>query len=150
MRISAKGRYALASVVELARLERSGVEESIPVINISDTLGISKIYLEQVFVLLKKGGVVVSLKGSKGGHHLARAPQLITAWDVLRTVESALFDELTSTAKIHDSAIESTLQSCVYAALDSVIESTLKKISVQDILDRCDQHIDTQSYMPNM
>jgi Rrf2 family protein len=150
MRISAKGRYALASVVEMARLERSGVEESIPVINISETLGISKIYLEQVFVLLKKGGVVVSLKGSKGGHHLSRAPQHITVWDVLHTVESALFDELATTAKIHDSAIESTLQSMVYSALDGVIEQTLKKITVLDILDQCDQHIDTQSYMPNM
>ena len=56
MRISAKGRYALASVVHMAQQQHSG--ESITLVSISERLGISKIYLEQVFSLLKRGELV--------------------------------------------------------------------------------------------
>ncbi len=47
MRISAKGRYALASMIDIAR--HSGNGKYITVISISERLGISRIYLEQVF-----------------------------------------------------------------------------------------------------
>ena len=59
MRISAKGRYALASVVHMAQQQHSG--ESITLVSISERLGISKIYLEQVFSLLKRGELVTVL-----------------------------------------------------------------------------------------
>ena len=57
MRISAKGRYALASVIHMAQQHHSG--ESVTLISISERLGISKIYLEQVFSLLKRGELVM-------------------------------------------------------------------------------------------
>ena len=52
MRISAKGRYGLAAAISMAENYNSG--EYITVISISERLGISKIYLEQVFSLLKE------------------------------------------------------------------------------------------------
>ena len=47
MRISAKGRYGLAAMIELTWLSANG--KLIPVATLSDHLGISKIYLEQIF-----------------------------------------------------------------------------------------------------
>ncbi|MEL7602247.1 MAG: Rrf2 family transcriptional regulator, partial [Bacillota bacterium] len=49
MRVSAKGRYALAAMLHMA--QRADTGEYITVISISERLGISKIYLEQVFSL---------------------------------------------------------------------------------------------------
>lgn len=78
MRVSAKGRYALAAIVEIASQTRSG--GIISVINIANTLDISKIYLEQVLSQLKKRGIIFSLKGSRGGYQLAREPRSITVF----------------------------------------------------------------------
>ena len=61
MKISAKGRYGLAAMTYLARNYASGAP--ITIISISEKLGISKIYLEQVFSLLKRANLVNSIKG---------------------------------------------------------------------------------------
>ena len=47
MKISAKGRYGLAAMTYLARNYAAGTP--ITIVSISEKLGISKIYLEQVF-----------------------------------------------------------------------------------------------------
>ena len=52
MKISAKGRYGLAAMTYLARNYSCGTP--ITIVQISKKLGISKIYLEQVFALLKR------------------------------------------------------------------------------------------------
>ena len=96
MRISAKGRYALAAAMELARGFSGGA--STTVISIAERLGISKIYLEQVFALLKRGEIVSSQKGAQGGYLLTRPPREISAYDVLLTVETALFQKTEPTA----------------------------------------------------
>ena len=90
MRISAKGRYGLAAMVHLA-LNYSG-GNPITIISISEKMGISKIYLEQVFALLKRGGLVLSLKGSQGGYQLAREPKLITAYHILSAIETSMME----------------------------------------------------------
>ena len=76
MKISAKGRYGLAAMTYLARNYASG--SPVTIVSISEKLGISKIYLEQVFSLLKRARLVNSIKGSQGGYQLSRAPREIT------------------------------------------------------------------------
>ena len=76
MKISAKARYGLATMIKLAQLYSR--EENITVLRLAETLHISKIYLEQVFALLKRAQLVVSTKGAQGGYQLARAPETIT------------------------------------------------------------------------
>ncbi|MFV0412017.1 MAG: RrF2 family transcriptional regulator, partial [Oscillospiraceae bacterium] len=65
MKVSTKGRYALAAVTHMAQQHSTG--EYITVLSIAERLGLSKIYLEQVFSLLKRGGIVNSTKGAQGG-----------------------------------------------------------------------------------
>ncbi len=90
MRISAKGRYAIAATIYLAK--RYANDEYITVISISEELDISKIYLEQVFSLLKQGDIVLSVKGSQGGYKLTRHPKHINVYEILSPIESALFE----------------------------------------------------------
>ena len=91
MKISAKGRYGLAAMAFLARISQATSPTTI--LTISENLGISKIYLEQVFSLLKHARLVTSSKGSQGGYQLARTPQEITAWDVLSAIELPLTEK---------------------------------------------------------
>ena len=97
MKISAKGRYGIASMVFLAR--SYDTSSPVTIISISEHLGISKIYLEQVFALLKRSKLVNSIKGSQGGYQLARPPHDITAYDILSAIEIALIEKTGSSCE---------------------------------------------------
>ena len=131
MRISAKSRYALASLVHMAKT--GGHEQPATISSMAEALGISKIYLEQVFALLKRGGVVTSIKGAQGGYQLARPMEQITAYDVLLSIELALFEPAGQTVPARAPGIESTLQAEVFAKLDEVMATQLRQITLEQL-----------------
>lgn len=138
MRISAKGRYALAAAVSMAGHGDSG--ECITVISISEELGISKIYLEQVFSLLKRGGIVSSVKGAQGGYMLARPPREISAYQVLLAVENALMEKTEETAAQKAPAIDAALRSLVFLPLDDAVRAALETVSLDDLAQESRRH----------
>ncbi|MDR2007201.1 MAG: Rrf2 family transcriptional regulator [Acidaminococcales bacterium] len=148
MRISAKGRYALAAIIEVARSSRS--KETVAVIAIAQKLGISKIYLEQIFSQLKKSELLLSTKGSHGGYILASPPQGITAWDVLSAVEAMLVEPTEASVGKEAPEIEMALQNVVFQPLDKVVRECLKKITLQSLLDFSEKQRLEQAYMLNM
>ena len=133
LRISAKGRYAIASTISLAELYKIG--EYISLITLSEKLGISKIYLEQVFSLLKHGDIVISVKGSKGGYQLSRMPMEITVMDILMTTELSLFEPAAETVNEKAPEIDDTIRDDVFAVLDDVVKTTLSEITLADLLE---------------
>ena len=133
MRISAKGRYGLAAMVELTWLSANG--KLIPVATLSDHLGISKIYLEQIFSLLKRGKLVTSVKGAQGGYRLARDASEISVYDILSALEQTLFEPTESSVEEKAPTIESILNENVYEVLDQGVKDTLSKIKLSHLLD---------------
>lgn len=87
MKISTKGRYTVEAMVDLAYHSKDQLEN---LKNISDRMGISKNYLEQLFLLLRKKGLVRSVRGAQGGYQLAKPASQISVGDILRTVEGDL------------------------------------------------------------
>jgi len=138
MKISAKGRYALAAVISMAQQYNNG--EYITVISISEKLGISKIYLEQVFSLLKKAEIVSSTKGAQGGYQLTRMPQQITVLDVLLAVEVSLFEQTQETVSEKAPDIEEALRLSAFDVLDKNIRQTLKAITIADLVSEAEKH----------
>ena len=138
MKVSAKGRYALAAILDIAQQFDSG--EYITVLSISERLGISKIYLEQVFSLLKRGGLVVSVKGAQGGYQLSRKPGQITVMDVLSAVELSLFEQTNETVLEKAPEIEAALRLSVFDVLDKSLKDTLSAITLIDILNEVERH----------
>jgi Rrf2 family protein len=148
MRISAKGRYALAAAIEVARSSRN--KETVAVIAVAQKLGISKIYLEQIFSQLKKSELVLSTKGSHGGYLLARPPRSITAWDVLSAVEAMLVEPTEASVGKEAPEIEIALQNIVFQPLDNVVRECLAQITVQSLLDFSEKQQFEQAYMLNI
>lgn len=128
MRVSAKSRYALAAVTTMAMREDSG--ECVTVISISEHLGVSKIYLEQVFSLLKRAKLVTSVKGAQGGYRLSRTASAITALDVLRAMEGSLFEETGPSADAGAAYIDKALAVNIWEPLDAALKETLQEITV--------------------
>ncbi|MDR1796491.1 MAG: Rrf2 family transcriptional regulator [Clostridiales Family XIII bacterium] len=145
MRISVKGRYALAAVIVIADRQASGA--NVTVGSISTELGISKIYLEQVFAQLKKTGLLTSTKGPKGGYQFARPATAITAWEVLSALEVSFADKTEDTVGDADPGIEMALREKVYEPIDAALEAALSGVTVQDLYDYTLSQRTEQSYM---
>jgi Rrf2 family protein len=148
MRISVKGRYALAAVTVIA--QRAQSRENVTVSSISEELGISKIYLEQVFSQLKKEGLLLSVKGPRGGYQLARAASRITAWEVLTALEAGLTEQTENTVGDSSPEIEIALQSLVFEPLNAALKEALGKVTMRDILDYSDKQKTQQAFMLNL
>ena len=97
-------------------------------------MGISKIYLEQVFALLKRGGLVLSLKGSQGGYQLSRAPKDITAYDILASIETSMMEPADKTVADTQPKLENALQELVFDRLHDAIRASLAEVNLEDIL----------------
>jgi Rrf2 family protein len=87
MRLSTKGRYGLKAMFDLALHFGSG---PISLSSISERQDISLNYLEQLILMLKKAGLVTSIRGAYGGYTLSRPPNKITVGDVLNVLEGTL------------------------------------------------------------
>lgn len=84
MQISHKTDYSLKIILYLAGRYPDGTAQ---IKQIADSQDIPKKFLEQILLLLKKGGFVSSKQGPYGGYFLARAPEAISVGDVVRFVE---------------------------------------------------------------
>ncbi|MGB2589418.1 MAG: Rrf2 family transcriptional regulator [Candidatus Acidiferrum sp.] len=85
MRVTAKGEYATQAVLHLS-LQYPGV---VTIHEIAQRHHIPLKYLEQILLELKRGGILESRRGVRGGYTLARAPEEISVGAVLRVVDGA-------------------------------------------------------------
>lgn len=87
MKLSTKGRYGLRALIDLAQYSEN---EPVSITSISDRQGISERYLEQLMGMMKKAGLVKSIRGAGGGYVLAGELKEISVGDVLRALEGSL------------------------------------------------------------
>jgi Rrf2 family protein len=87
MRISTKGRYSLEALLYMALLPEG---EFVSTRAIAENTGISDGYLEQLFIPLRKAGIVRGIRGPQGGYLPGREKSGITVGSILRTVEGSL------------------------------------------------------------
>ena len=87
MKLSTKGRYAMVALADLA-LQPGGALSSLG--DVSRRQNVSLPYLEQLFVKLRRGGLVESVRGPGGGYRLARPPEEISVADVLEAVDETV------------------------------------------------------------
>ena len=87
MKLNTQGRYALIALVDLStRHEKKRVSLS----EIAERQNISLPYLEQLFVKLRKAGIVKSFRGSSGGYAISKSPEILRVSDILKAVDQDL------------------------------------------------------------
>ena len=84
LKLSTKGRYGLRALIDLAQY--SG-EAPVSITSISARQDISERYLEQLMSMLKKSGLVSSVRGAGGGYILAKDMREISVGDKMRMIE---------------------------------------------------------------
>jgi Rrf2 family iron-sulfur cluster assembly transcriptional regulator len=87
MKLSSKGRYAVMALTDLAKFDPKG---PVSLRDISLRQGISLVYLEQLFLKLKKNKIVTSVRGNKGGYILLKKPSELKISDVFIAVDEKI------------------------------------------------------------
>ncbi|GAB4271676.1 MAG: Rrf2 family transcriptional regulator [Pararhodobacter sp.] len=90
MKLSTKGRYAMVAMVDLALLLRRGGVGHVSLAEIARRQDVSQAYLEQLFVKLRRAGLVESVRGPGGGYRLAREAGDIRVSEILEAVEETV------------------------------------------------------------
>ena len=85
--LNTKGRYAVMAMADIAALS---AEQSIPLSGIAERQHISLAYLEQLFVKLRRAGLVESARGRAGGYRLGRPADAITIADIMSAVDEEM------------------------------------------------------------
>ena len=84
MKLSTRCRYGTRLVIALAQKYDQG---PVPMNEIAQRHGMSVKYLEQLIIPLKKAKLIASVRGTKGGHFLAKPPEAITIGQIVRILE---------------------------------------------------------------
>ena len=134
MKLTAKGRYAVMAVADMAA---QGASARSSLTEISQRQGISLSFLEQLFGKLRRAGIVDSHRGASGGYVLAEKASDLTLEKIIFAVDEDI--------KAHGCTPEKKL-SCtgssdkclthnLWGALENHIEQFLASITVQDVVD---------------
>lgn len=132
MRLTAKGRYAVTSMLDVALHEADG---PIPLASISGRQDISLSYLEQLFCKLRKHGLVSSVRGPGGGYRLGREAQAISVAEVIEAVNEAS-DATRCGGNENCQNGETCLTHHLWSDLSDQIRGFLHNITLADLMER--------------
>ena len=130
MRMSTKAQYSVRALVSL-NLTSDGMPVSIKEISAREKISLN--YLEQLFVKLRRGGIVNSVRGPGGGYLLARPAADIRIDQIIDTVEEALMPLSCMNADGSCGCeMECTTQS-VWQGLGNQIRNFLASVTLEDL-----------------
>jgi len=132
--LSCKNEYALLALIELASHYASG--EPLQIRQISAQQQIPDRYLEQLLASLRRGGLVRSQRGAKGGYVLAREPWKINLLEVLTCLEGA--DAQPSKQDTQPRTVENAVIYEIWNESNLAAKAVLRQCTLQDLCEKRD------------
>lgn len=136
MKFSSTEEYGLRCLLQMAK---KGDQGTTTITELSQKEGLTPAHVAKIMSILRKGGLVQSLRGQSGGYHLARTPKDITVNDVLEVMGGKFFsrEEYCSPPSgeqafcVHsmDCAVRSLLM-----GLQSAVSDYLRKCRLSDLV----------------
>jgi Rrf2 family protein len=135
MRISSKGDYGIRALIELAH--RYGEGRLTQSAEIAARQNIPESYLEQLLAMLRRAGLVRSVRGPQGGHALARHPNEIRVSDVIRALEGELIpveclEEASECSRAGDCAQREMWEEVQRAIMQVLDRVTIAELAAKD------------------
>ena len=133
MIISARGKYALGLMVDLAIHDE---EEPVKLKDVARRQGIPLKYLEQVSNMLKKAGLIRSYRGFYGGYKIKYHTDEYTVGMILRVTEGTVTERYTFGNIAAENASESEyLSGLVTEHIVGAVNEVTSRISLHDLID---------------
>ena len=132
MRISCKVEYGIRALLDLALHGNGGPSLSR---DTAQRQGIPETYLNQLLIQLRRGGLIASVRGPRGGHMLAQPAESITVLHILEALEGPLVvvpEGLPESMSVETDAILSSL----WDELRTTMEAHLSAVTLQDLTER--------------
>src|SRR5688500_2424127 len=85
--ITTKSPYAIRALTELARI---GGDDPVPIGELARRRAIPVQFLEQLFAVLRRAGILRSQRGVKGGYAFARPPGDVTVLEIVELLDGPL------------------------------------------------------------
>ncbi|MFP5240495.1 MAG: RrF2 family transcriptional regulator [Acidobacteriota bacterium] len=130
MKLTTRSRYGTRMLLDLAQ---HGAGGPVRVSEIAQRQGISVKYLEKLSRMLKKAGLIRSMRGSKGGHLLAKSAAEISMGEIVRALEGDLnlvtcWTERTSCPRLKTCPTSKLWQEVSKALLERLDSMTLDEL----------------------
>jgi Rrf2 family protein len=128
--LSSRLEYALVALLEIANHQAQG--RPLKVNEIAASQSLPERYLDQIFTLLKRQGIISSQRGMKGGYLLARELWQISLLDVVLAIEGG------GNQKKVDPTVSNTIEKTVivqtFDGIKDSVNSILKDYTLQDLV----------------
>jgi Rrf2 family protein len=128
MNISNKAKYGIRIMLYIA-LESGN---TITVQDVFDKEDVSKRYLEQIFAVLKKHNLVISIKGKHGGYYIARPLSEITALDIIIALEGD--ESIGALSNSNNKDLDFLLEEHLWTPLQEQIKSILSGVTLEELM----------------
>ncbi|MFB8789264.1 MAG: Rrf2 family transcriptional regulator [Potamolinea sp.] len=132
MELSCKTEYALLALLELTSYYNEG--EPLQIRQIAAVQNIPDRYLEQLLATLRRGGLIHSQRGAKGGYVLGREPWKITLLDVINCLEG--LDSKASKSEITPKTVERALVGEIWQEVHDRANDVLRGYTLQDLCEK--------------
>jgi Rrf2 family transcriptional regulator, cysteine metabolism repressor len=119
--ITSKSPYAVSALVELGRASSS---EPVPIGELARRRDVPVQFLEQLFAVLRRAGVISSQRGVKGGYRFARAPETVTVLEVVELLDGPLGRDAEG---IFEDAAEAAREVLARTTIADVIEREMRE-----------------------
>lgn len=145
MELSCKSEYAILALLEMATHYNNG--EPMQIRQIATQQNIPDRYLEQLLASLRRGGIVKSQRGAKGGYFLAREPRKISILDILECLEG--LDAGTYEENVHHKTVDCSVIEDIWQEACQAANSVFQKYSLEDLCEKRDakRHLDIMYYI---
>ncbi len=130
MKLTTKGKFAVTALLDMA-LNGSGVP--ITLYNISERQGISLSYLEQLFVKLRRSGLVKSYKGPGGGYVLAKDLSAVSISEIIKVVDDDM-DARACRGMMNCKDNHKCLTHDLWDGLTKYVYDYLERVTLQDLI----------------
>jgi Rrf2 family cysteine metabolism transcriptional repressor len=115
--ITSKSPYA---VMALAELGRSSGSEPVPIGELARRRDVPVQFLEQLFAVLRRAGILNSQRGVKGGYRFARDPATVTVLEVVELLDGPLGRDAVG----------------VFAQASAAARHVLEKTTIAEVIER--------------
>jgi Rrf2 family protein len=136
MKLSTRTRYAVRAIIELAQNDSN---KPLQLKIIAQRQDISVKYLEQLMAVLRSAGFVRSIRGSKGGYVLAKAPNQIKLNDVLHRLEGTVATVECVEHEDYCSRSADCAARYLWTQVEQAIDNVLGAITLQDLVDKANE-----------
>lgn len=131
LRLSTKGQYGVRAMFEIAK---GYPDKPTTIREISERQEVSVAYLEQILGMLRRAGLVRSVKGPGGGYLLEREPSHISVGAVLKVLEGPVAITSCMDPMEGCSRVDSCVTHMLWRSLGQKIEGFLGTITLGDLL----------------